>query len=351
MDFIFFDVQIVSQFREEQDTSQVKRIIHIQMDMKQRLLKLHWVQLVVEFYIIFLSQIAWRNRPRRVGIIYDIIYLNFLRFCTFCSAFRQRQLLFFGPEFNWDLVEFVILCQKLTDFEFFQKLGRIFCNMKDNLCPSFRFFCIFQRIFRASVTDPTYGFCIIFIRFSQDFHFFCHHKSRIKSETKMPDNAGIFSRILIFLQKLFCSRKRDLVDIFFNLFAGHPNSLIFDSQRFRIFINFHFDDWVAIFHLCFTYCGEVFQFGCRICRVRNQLTKKNLVVAVKKLFNQWKNILHRYINTSCCHIYIIFCLQNFEFETQKKDHPKINDKLSLDKTTKDTKALMRSLLSFTPLRT
>ena len=168
------------------------------MNVKQRLFKLHRIQFSVEIVVIFIFQFRRRFCPRRVGIINDIIYLNLLRFCTFCSAFRQRQLLFFGSKFNWDLVEFVILCQKLTDFEFFQKLGRIFCNMKDNLCPSVRFFRFLKCIFRTSVADPTNCFCIFFIRFSQDFHFFRHHKRRIKSKTKMSDYPRIFRRIFIF---------------------------------------------------------------------------------------------------------------------------------------------------------
>ncbi len=150
----------------------------------------------------------------------------------------------------------------------------------------------------------------------------------------MSDNTSIFCRIFIFFKEFLSARKSHLIDILFNFLTRHPDSLVFDGQRFCILINLHLDDWVPVFNLRFTNCCQVFQLRCRIRRVRNQLTQKNLVVAVKKLFNQRKNILHRYINTSCCHIYIIFCFKFLKVKSQKKDHPKINDKLSLDRNHK-----------------
>ena len=171
--------------------------------------------------------------------------------------------------------------------------------MKYDFCSSVRFFSFFQNIFRTSVADPTNCFTIFFVRFGKNFNFFRHHKSRIKSKTKMSDNPSIFRRILIFFKEFLRTGKRHLVDVFLNFLARHPKTLIFNRKRFRLFINFHLDDRISIIHFRFTNNRQMFQFRRCIRRVGDQFTKKDLVIAVKKLFDQRENIFHRHINTSC----------------------------------------------------
>jgi hypothetical protein len=74
------------------------------------------------------------------------------------------------------------------------------------------------------------------------------------------------------------------------------------------------------------------------------------VVAVKKLLISGKIFSTDTLILPVA-IFILFFVYKILNSKLKKRPSKINDKLSLDKTTKDTKALMRSLLSFTPLRT
>ena len=115
----------------------------------------------------------------------------------------------------------------------------------------------------------------------------------------MSDNSCIFRRILIFFKEFLRTGKRNLVDVLLNFLARHPKTLILDGQRFRLFINFHLDDRIAIIHFRFTDHGQMFQLRRCIRRVGDQFTKKDLVITVKKLLDQRKNILHRHINTSC----------------------------------------------------
>ena len=54
LDLIFFDIQVIGQFWEEQNTGKVEWIINIQMNMEKRILKLHRIQFAVEIFIIFI---------------------------------------------------------------------------------------------------------------------------------------------------------------------------------------------------------------------------------------------------------------------------------------------------------
>ena len=158
------------------------------MDIEQRFLKLHRIQLMIEFCIIFCRKFGRRFRPCRCWIVDDIIYLNRFRFCILSCIFRKRQSFFFCSKFNRNRHEFIVLGKQLANSEFFQKFFRTISNMKDYFSSAFRFVGFFQRKFRAAVTNPTHCWFVL-IRFGKDFHFFCYHKRRIKSETKMADNS------------------------------------------------------------------------------------------------------------------------------------------------------------------
>ena len=45
----------------------------------------------------------------------------------------------------------------------------------------------------------------ILVAFADDLHLVCHHKGRIEAKAEMPDDAGILSGVLVFVQELFSS--------------------------------------------------------------------------------------------------------------------------------------------------
>ena len=120
----------------------------------------------------------------------------------------------------------------------------------------FLFLSFFQRIFRASVTFPTNCFCSFFVRFSINFYFISHHKCRVKTQSKVSDNASI--GIFIFFYKLFCSRECYLIDVFFNFISSHSNSLVNNSNFFFFLINFYFNHWITDITLNFAKRRKMF---------------------------------------------------------------------------------------------
>ena len=110
--------------------------------------------------------------------------------------------------------------------------------MHYNLGSSFGFIGFFNAIFRATVTFPSYGFCLVLIGFGKHFHFITHHKGAVKTQSKMTDNIG-FTLSFIFFQKFFGAAKSYLVKVFIHLFGRHPNTLIGYGNGLFVGINFY----------------------------------------------------------------------------------------------------------------
>src|SRR5690606_39128041 len=140
------------------------RIIYIQMNVKKRLLKLHWIQFPVKRIVIFFFQLRGLLCPRWIWIVDYIV--NFLRwrlvffFCIFgfWKCFRPHS------KFNWNRHKLVVLNQKFANTAFFQKLCGIFSDVKYYLGSAFFFVGFFQCEFRRTIANPMYGW-FVFIAF------------------------------------------------------------------------------------------------------------------------------------------------------------------------------------------
>ena len=61
--------------------------------------------------------------------------------------------------------------------------------MKNDLGSALVFVDLAQRIFRAAITKPVYGFCraAFFVSLGPDLHFIGNHEATVKSQTEMAD--------------------------------------------------------------------------------------------------------------------------------------------------------------------
>ena len=96
----------------------------------------------------------------------------------------------------------------------------------------------------------------------------------------MPNDACIFGRVFVFVKELFSSRESDLVDIFFDLFLGHSNTLVYDMYFFSFLIHLYLNKGIAIRYFSFTNLAEVFELKSGIGGVGDQLTEENLMVTI-----------------------------------------------------------------------
>ena len=155
-------VEVTLDAREVEDTGQVERIIHIQVNPEQWFFR-HWIQVAIEFLIVFISHIGRFANPCRSDIVDDVIFVGIDIFTVFPF------LLFTECDRNGE--ETAVFCQQAADLVFIQEVFVFVVDIQDNICTTVVFLCFFQRIFGSAVATPFHRNSAFFIRFGYNFHF------------------------------------------------------------------------------------------------------------------------------------------------------------------------------------
>ncbi len=112
--------------------------------------------------------------------------------------------------------------------------------------------------------------------------------------------------VLVFVKKVVRTRKGYLVYIFVYLFGCHAYATVAYDECAFFLVNNHPYRQVAKFSLEVALHGIRLQFLRCVNRIRDYLTQENLVVAVKKLFDDGEYVFGCYPNFTFCHISVIF---------------------------------------------
>ena len=168
LDFILVQLYITFHLREVQDTSEMERIIYVQMYPEQRLIG-HRIKVAIELLIILVFQFTGFQCPQRIGVINDIIFGRFNLLAVFP--------LFFLTECNRNRKEAAIFLQKRREACLFKEFLAIIVYIKNDIRTAFCLVRIFNCKFRATVASPFYGFSTILIGFSDDFNLLGNHES------------------------------------------------------------------------------------------------------------------------------------------------------------------------------
>ena len=184
------------------------------MNMKQWIFAV-WIKFAVKISIIFIFQIGWLFSPRWLWIIDDIWFVRVHFFALFP--------LFFSTKSDRHRQEFTIFGQQTANACVFQKVFVVVVDVQHDVCSAFCFIARFERIFWRTVAAPMLR-RRIGVRFGENFHLFGYHKRRIETQSEMTNN-GI-SVLFVFVQKIGSARKRNLIDVFFNLFGCHTHATV-----------------------------------------------------------------------------------------------------------------------------
>ena len=76
-------IEVRLDLREIEDTGEVERIVHVQMDMEERFVHLHRIEFVVELIIILILQVSRLTGPRGVDIVDDVLFVQLDLFTVF----------------------------------------------------------------------------------------------------------------------------------------------------------------------------------------------------------------------------------------------------------------------------
>ena len=257
---------------------------------------------VIEFDIVFILQVGRGSCPQRFHIVDHLIGVGVHVFAIFPLLLLAKN--------NRHRHKAAIFIEQRSDTVFVQIFLFVVVDIHHDVGAAFSLIALFHVIFRRAVAGPFHCLSTLLIRKGVNFHLFRHHKSRVETQAKMADN-GI-SIVFKLIEKIFCTGKSDLIDIFFNFFGSHTNTVVAHGKRSGFGVELYGHLQVVGFALKFACISECFEFLRSIYSIRYDFTKKDFVVAIKKLFNDGENVAGGYPDTSFCHNYIeFFMLINF----------------------------------------
>ena len=250
----------------------------------------HWIQILIEFLIIFICHISRLTNPCRLDIVDDIVFVGIDIFAVFPF------LLLSECDGNWQVT--AVLGQQAVDLVFVQEIFVLVVNIQDDVCSAIFFFRLFQCVFGCAVAAPFHRNGSFFIRFGDDLHFLGNHERRIETKSEVADDGGCV--VLVFFNELFCAGEGDLIDIFVDLFGSHTDTAVGDFDRIAIEADMY--SQISQFSFELADRSQCFQLLCCINCVRYQFTKKNFVITIQKLFDDREDVLTRNTDVSLfCH--------------------------------------------------
>ena len=142
LDLVARDLDIVLDLREIEDTGKVERIIHVKMDMEERLLR-HRIESPVELIVILILEIGRLVCPERLHLVDDIIFLcinifAILPFLFLSEHYRHRH-------------ELAVLVQETLDTLLLGEFLLIVCDVESDDSTSVSLVALLHVILRRTV--------------------------------------------------------------------------------------------------------------------------------------------------------------------------------------------------------
>ena len=291
LNFIALQLNAVLNAREIQNTRQVERIIHIQMNPKQRLI-LHGIKLTIELLVILILQRRRRLHPQRLHTVNHVVLVGFHLLAVFPLGFLAKN--------HGHSHELAIFVEQLGQLALIQKLLAILAHVQHHIRATPSLLGLFKLISRRTIARPFHRLGTFLVRLRDDVHTVAHHEARIETQTKVPnDGIGI---ILIFIQEIGHTRERNLIDIFLNLLGRHTNAVITNRDGLCRLIQRDAHRQIAQFAFIIALLGQRFQLLRGIDSVAHQLAQKYLMIRIEELFNHGEDVLSRNPNITFLHI-------------------------------------------------
>ena len=264
---VTLQVDVALDAREIQDTGQIERVIHVQVYPEERFLR-HGIQVAVEFLVILVGQLRGLAHPRRLGVVDDVVLVGVDILAVFPLLLLAESDLYRKKA--------AILLQQSANLILVQEVLVLVVDIQDDIGTPVVLGRLLQRVLRRSVAAPFHRHGAFLVRASHDLHLLGDHERRVEAQPEMTDDSGRV--VLVLLHELLRSGEGDLVDVFIDFLGGHTDTAVGDGDGLIVELDPH--GQVAQLSLELADRRERLQLLRRVDRVRNQLTQKNLVVAI-----------------------------------------------------------------------
>ena len=138
-----------------------------------------------------------------------------------------------------------------------------------------------------------------------DGHAVCDHESGVKAQAEMTDDLVIIGLVLILLQEILRAGKGDLVDVLVHLVLSHAETIVCEADAFLVGADLYLDRILFSLRLAeIADQGQLLQLRDRVAAVGHHFTHENIVIGIKPLFYNRKDIVavDRKIAAFCRHI-------------------------------------------------
>ena len=152
---------------------------------------------------------------------------------------------------------------------------------------------------RRTVATPLHGLATLLIAERDYLYLFAHHERRIEAEAEVADD-GI-SVVLKLLQKVGSTAERDLVDILVNLLGRHSDTAVAYGEGLLLWVEAYAHRQITQFAAILATFLQGFQLLRSIHCIGNNLAQENLMIAVKKLLDNRKDVFRSYANITFLH--------------------------------------------------
>ena len=196
------------QLREVEDSSQVEREVHVQVDVEERIFEVHRIEILVELRIVFVLQIGWSLAPKRCCGIDHPRHLRFNLldvsvFVLFTAGvivpFRACAVDYF------DRHELAILGKDALNAGIFQEFGAIIRNVQYDVRTAFCFLDRINGVGRRTVATPFDRGGVFSLTPCDDVHVLRHHKGRVEAQPEVTNDGRFSFFALVFIEELRCS--------------------------------------------------------------------------------------------------------------------------------------------------
>ena len=161
LNLIAMDFDVVFNLGEIQNTREIERIVHIEMNPEERFI-LHGIEIAIEIAIILISQGRRRLCPERVRVVDHVV----LSSVHLLSIFP---LLLFAKGYG-DGEEATVFVEQGLDATLFEEFLVFLVNVQHDVCASFRLFGRFEGEFGSAVAAPFHSFCTFAVALGHDVY-------------------------------------------------------------------------------------------------------------------------------------------------------------------------------------
>ena len=270
---VFLQFELVFYLREIQHTGEVEGVVHIQVNLEQRIFERHRVELMVEFLVVFVGQCRGLLFPYRIGIIDDTGHFH-LFFLVFAFGFLP---FFLHTAADGNGQESAVFVQHAHNTVFFQKFCGVVGNVQNDFCATVCLVYLLHFELGRAVAGPVHSGHIVLVRLGFDFHQRRHHEGRVETQSEVADDVGCVGAF-VFLYKLLSAGESNLVDVFLHFLLGHTDTMVDHAEGFSLFIHLHVDGHIAQFYIGFAEAHQGFHFLRSIYSVGNQFSKEYFLV-------------------------------------------------------------------------